>query len=143
MSNQNRVELNIPANMKYLNVVGASIAAIMEHLNLSGDVESSVYEIQLAVHEICTNIIEHAYNNDDEQRILLEISIKQVNTTLVISLFDNSGFEFSETAVKVPDVEELQERGMGLMLARKIMDEVKYEHSGKQNCWTLTKYFAQ
>lgn len=142
MSNKNRVKLDVPASMKYLNVVSASIAAIMEHLNIQGDLETTTYEIQLAVHEICTNIIEHAYKNDAEQRIELEISIIQTSSdSLSITLFDYSGIAFIASDVKIPDIEALQERGLGLMLVNQIMDEVTYTHMDKYNRWQLTKQF--
>ena len=142
MSNANRVKLDVPASMKYLNVVSASIAAIVEHLNIEGDLATTVYEIQLAVHEICTNIIEHAYKNDAEQRIELEVAIIQTRIdSLSITLFDYSGIEFIPANVRAPDVEALQERGMGLMLVNQIMDEVSYTHMGDYNRWQLTKQF--
>jgi len=144
MSNANLVKLNIPASMKFLNVVSASIAAILEHLSIAGDVETAIYEIQLAVHEICTNIIEHAYGNDPEKRIDLEIFIKQrADSSLVIKLYDYSGIEFIAANVKAPVVEALQERGMGLMLINQIMDEVDYAFQDNRNCWTLVKKFIQ
>ncbi len=142
MSNANRVKLDVPASMKYLNVVSASIAAIMEHLSIEGDFATTVYEIQLAVHEICTNVIEHAYKNDAEQRIELEVSIIQTGiNSLSITLFDYSGIEFIASDVQMPDVEALQERGMGLMLVNQIMDEVTYTHMREYNRWQLTKQF--
>lgn len=144
MSNSNLVRLNIPASLQFLNVVSASIAAILEHLSIEGDVQTAVYEIQLAVHEICTNIIEHAYNNDAERRIDLDIVINQrADSAIIIKLYDYSGIEFVAANVKVPVVEALQERGMGIMIVNQVMDEVSYSYQENRNCWTLVKFFTE
>lgn len=140
MASEQRVEMSIPADVRYLNVVGAAIGAMMEHLKIEGDKSTVSYEVQLAVHEVCTNIIEHAYKYDTSKTVRVDMVLASMST-FVVQLYDTSGIRFDASDVDEPDVAGLQEGGMGLMLVKKIMDDVAYTHENKVNCWRLTKQF--
>ena len=151
--------LDIPAEHKFLSVLGTAVSSFVE---LVGDA-SLAYAVQLAVHEVCANAIDHAYPQEagampDEARIRVQV---QANGEAVRArVADNGRFfdphtlnwplttqwETVETAdgaayrllhVAEPGID--QERGRGIFLIRQLMDEVLYAGQAGQNVWQLTK----
>ena len=90
--------------------------------------DTNVYAIQLAVDEACSNIIEHAYSGDDIGEIICECNI--LNDGIEVILKDN-GRSFDPASIPEPKIgvplEELELRGAGLYLIRKLMDKVEYK----------------
>ncbi len=99
----------------------------------SGMDDAAVYQIELAVDEAFTNIIEHAYGGEGKGDI--EISVTPAREGLRIILRDH-GKQFDPDDVPIPDfnipIEKLQSRGAGLYLIRKIMDEVRFRFDAKK-----------
>ena len=99
--------------------------------------EKSVFNIQLAVEEACTNIINYAYPDGNG-----DIEIICVSTTekFVITLIDD-GIPFDPTGALKPDTEACLEKrnigGLGIHLIRNLMDEVMYKREGERNVLTL------
>jgi serine/threonine-protein kinase RsbW len=134
------IQLNIPAMHKYLNVVGACLAEVMARIDNLPEAASVTYNVQLAVHEICTNIVEHAYGNIESNRITITMSLAEQLRRLEVELHD-TGSTFDLTAVRPPAFDTLHEGGYGLFLVRELMDEVTYDPQPGNNRWRLTKYF--
>jgi serine/threonine-protein kinase RsbW len=92
--------------------------------------DNSVYEVQLAVDEAATNIIEHAYGGEGMGDIL--ISYEVAPETLILRLHDH-GKPFDPKLVKNPrlhlKLEDVSSRGLGIFWMRKLMDEVRFEFS--------------
>ncbi len=92
--------------------------------------EKEIYAVQLAVDEACTNIIEHAYGGEGKGDI--ELICKVVNDGMEIVLKDD-GEPFDPDLITEPKIglplEEVEPRGAGIFLIRKLMDEVIYEFS--------------
>ena len=88
--------------------------------------EDTVYDLQLAVDEACTNIIKHAYSS---QGGAITIFFERNDNTVVITIQDR-GKPFDPAAIPPPDLEaEVEKRQigkLGLHLMRKLMDEVSY-----------------
>ena len=95
--------------------------------------------VLLAVEEAVTNVIRYAYG-DGEGLIRLTAACRDGN--LVFELRD-SGQAFDPTQVPEADVtlpaEERTPGGLGLLLVRRIMDEVRYQRTDGENRLTLVK----
>lgn len=107
--------------------------------------ESAVYAVELAVDEACSNIIEHAYGGADVGDI--QCSYQIANNSLTIVLRDK-GRPFDPNSVLEPNfgapIEQLQPRGAGLFLMRKLMDEVRFEFAADSgNVLTMVKHRAK
>lgn len=98
-----------------------------------------ISKVVLAVDELITNIIVHGYRG---QAGSIEIELRALGTDLEIRLIDQSP-PFDPAQVPNPDTHlPLDERplgGMGIYLARTIMDEMSYRSSGRGNELTLVK----
>ena len=92
-------------------------------------------EVVSAFAEIYNNIVLHAYGRRDGETI--EIAIQVDAGAMVVEIRD-SGRAFDLSTVPEPDLDSLPEGGMGLHIARAMLDEVAYE-PGPPNLWRLTK----
>lgn len=132
------VQLTVPATHRYLNIVGAVVAELLAREAGLAEPQIVSYNVQLAVQEICANIVDHAY---DEQggRLEVALSLARDPWRLVVELGD-TGRSFDPSAAQEPDLDEVHEGGYGLFLARELMDELSYAASGGRNSWRLVKY---
>lgn len=128
--------LELPATHKYLNVLGAVLAEVVLRVENLQD-PNALYNVQLAVHEACTNIVDHAYDGVPG-RIQIRISLDVQTQELVVTLQDN-GRTFDPTLVNPPDLEKAQVRGYGLHLMQQLLDEVTYIPLDQGNFWRLVK----
>jgi serine/threonine-protein kinase RsbW len=86
-----------------------------------------VYAVQLAVDEAFSNIIEHAYGGESEEKISCACQI--IEGGLEVMLRD-CGLPFDPSAVPEPDLEAALEQreigGLGYFFIRQLMDEVDF-----------------
>ena len=132
------VRLDLPATHKYLNVLGASLAEILARVEGLAERETSAYNVQLAVHEVCTNIVSHAYAGRSGGRIRVTLTLAFEPRRLIVELRD-SGIPFDLAAAPEPRLDEPQVHGYGLFLVRQLMDEVSYQSGARGNRWRLVK----
>lgn len=123
--------LSVNASTKHLAKVRDFVA---RHATEFGFSKNDISDIRLAVDEAFTNIIEHAYQNDERKSV--KIALGHNGKKFWISLYD-SGKSFSLKDYKKPDVEEKIKQkkrgGVGVYLIKKLMDDVEYLQDGPQN----------
>ncbi len=126
-----------------------NLAIIGEFVNRSarraGLSEKEAYDVELAVDEAFTNIVEHSYGCEGEQKITC--TCETISQGIKITLKD-SGCDFNLNSVPTPSLglrlEELKTRGVGVFLMRHVMDELEHEYvPGRGNILTLVKHHRQ
>jgi serine/threonine-protein kinase RsbW len=95
------------------------------------------YNVELAVYEACTNIVEHAYGKAGG-RIEVTVTLASLPNRLIVDLVD-FGVGFDLAAIPDPDLDVPKVHGYGLFLVRELMDEVIYHPEAGQNHWRLIK----
>lgn len=85
--------------------------------------------MELAVHETCMNVVDHARLPGDE-RIELTLTLSPADLTVRIR---DGGAEFDPVGVPEPAVGELRERGYGVKIVRSLVDELHYRRVGARN----------
>lgn len=117
------------------------VEALGQTLGLSG---RTVFGITLALEELFTNIVSYAFTDSGEHRIC--ISIAKENETLVIRIEDD-GLPFDPVQAKAPELgcslEESAVGGLGIHIAKKMMDAFSYERKKNRNITTLRKNIAR
>lgn len=132
------IKLEVPANHKYLNVIGACINAMLDRIDTQSDRKSLKYNMELALHETCTNIIEHAYA-DKAGAIKIEFRLLPEPMRLLINLHDTGKPFDNLQEIPQPSLDEPQIRGYGLFITQQLVDEVKYFSENGSNRWQLMK----
>lgn len=91
----------------------------------------SIYAVQMAVDEACSNIIEHGYGGEGNGDIVLQCQRIRGGVKVIIQ---DQGTPFDPSLVPIPDteapLEERSEGGLGLFLMRQLMDEVSFDFAG-------------
>ena len=121
---------------------------LCEHLDKFGQSaglsKKCIFEINLALDELFTNIISYGFPDDGEH--VIEVSITPQNETLCMCIEDD-GVPFNPVEAKKPDLEctleDCKIGGLGIHLIRNLMDSVCYERCGEKNKLTLKKNIAQ
>ncbi len=108
-------------------------------LEVLGVDEPVVADIELALTEACTNVLDHAADTDE-----YEVSAGIDGTICVIEVIDRGG-GFDHTAKGLADAEPSAEDGRGIQLMRALVDKVTFTsrpqvgtvvHLEKQLTWT-------
>lgn len=84
-----------------------------------------LWQLELAVHEVVTNIIRHAYNNRSDQRILIEIQSFEERIMVHLNHWGRPFIQLE--SVPRPIVDGKSKCGFGLYLIERCVDRVTYE----------------
>jgi serine/threonine-protein kinase RsbW len=129
-------ELKVEGTMENLPAVLEFIAGSLRKHHVD-DVKA--FEIRLAVDEIATNVITHAYKS---MKGNIRVACRRDNDDIVITIKDE-GAPFDPTKVPLPDLTpDLDRRkvgGLGIYFAKKVMDTVVYRHEEGSNVLMMTK----
>lgn len=100
--------------------------------------EAELFKLELALVEICVNITRYAYRGDPGPIRLTFWTFPAVSLEI-----RDSGRAFDPRLVPPPDLESLavsgRRGGLGVYLARKLVDEFTYRREGNENVLTLTR----
>ena len=99
-----------------------------------------IFEINLALDELFTNIISYGFNDEDEHSIKITISPQKDELCLCI---EDDGVPFNPVDFEITDVacsvENCKIGGLGIHIIRKLMDEICYQRCDDRNMLTLKK----
>ena len=118
----------------------SEIADFVEHAARSfGLNEQQTYDVQMAVDEACTNVIEHAYRGKPDGTI--DFVCEQRESELIVTIQD-FGEHFDPKKVRVPKTGDPLSRrqigGLGMFFMHKLMDRVEFTSTpGRGNLLTM------
>jgi len=151
------IRLVVPGQLQYRNVAvrvvfeacrlvsggggpagGSAAADTSQTIDLTNRFDA---EFVSAFSEIFNNIAIHAYERRGGGDI--EMTLTPSASGLAIEIRDH-GVSFDIATVPTPELENLPEGGMGIHIARALVDDVQYVpgRSGSPNIWRLTKYLS-
>jgi anti-sigma regulatory factor (Ser/Thr protein kinase) len=129
-------KLKIDSDFAELEKMRAFLRQSIEGFSVS---DKDYFKIELALLEICVNIIRYAYPNDKGQ-IFLKIWRSEGKMFLEIR---DWGVPFDPRELEEPDIQEIIESkkkgGLGVFLSRKLMDGFDYKREKDQNVLTIYK----
>ena len=133
--------LVLPTDVGELAVLETQIGALLAMAPAIEDAEIVQYNIWLAVHELCVNIINHAFAGAPGEFV---VTFRLLDDPLHVEITsDDQGrnaFDFSEWSP--PDLNDPPIHGLGIFLMRQLMDSVAYEHSATGSHWRLVKHLT-
>lgn len=116
--------LTIPGRFEFLATIADFIAKAGRDAGFDKDL---IFHVQMAVDEACSNVIEHAYQGQDEGEITLSCDCK--DREWVIAIHD-TGCSFDPDTVPDPNLsanlDDIKTGGLGLFFIRQLMDEVEF-----------------
>ena len=103
-----------------------------------------VFEVNLVLDELFTNIISYGFDDDGEHSI--KVTITPENGGLYLCIEDD-GKPFNPVEFEAPDmscsIEECKIGGLGIHIIRKLMDDICYERCKDKNVLTMKKGLAK
>ena len=102
--------------------------------------QRSVFEINLALDELFTNIISYGFSDNAEHDIKVTITTEDEE---IIIRIEDEGVPFNPVEADTPDlectIENCQIGGLGIHIIKKLMDEVCYQRCDDKNILTMRK----
>ncbi len=99
-----------------------------------------IFEINLALDELFTNIISYGFSDKEEHTI--KVTMMPQDEVLCLCIEDD-GIPFDPTDFEIPDVacsvENCKIGGLGIHIIRKLMDDICYQRYKDRNVLTLKK----
>lgn len=143
MNKPEAISVTTPATYAHLHIIGGYVQSLLQNIaEIEGTPKDEIlaisFDVELAVHEVCNNIIEHAYGHENGQIVAL-LSYERATNCVNINLYD-TGEAFDEAAISRPDMSIPQTGGYGLFLVHQLLDEVTYSRNETGNHWLLTKF---
>ena len=134
---KNKVSFKLKSNLSELDALCQNLEKFGQSFGLS---KKCIFEANLALDELFTNIISYGFDDKNEHTIKISISLQ--NDELVFNIEDD-GIPFNPTKAETPDlectIEECKIGGLGIHLAKNLMDEVCYQRCKNKNILTLKK----
>ncbi|MGI9616646.1 MAG: ATP-binding protein [Acidimicrobiales bacterium] len=126
------ITLELPAETGALRLVGPWLRALLTY---SGEEQTDAIaeRLDLALQEVCVNIVEHAYEGQHGGRIRLDYEHCEGHRFTV----SDSGRPFDPTKRPLVDLDTPTEGGYGLHLIEELCDSFGYERRNGRNRWTL------
>lgn len=135
-----KYSLKVPCSKSKLKTIRSFVDETLGQYTIS-DVDLNM--LVLAVDEICANLIVHSYNTSDAvDCIELHIKIEE-HKGITFDIVDRNNEGFNILNYKEPMLKELirarRKGGLGLMLVKRIMDDVQFRSNGSSNICRLFK----
>lgn len=106
--------------------------------------ETVTWRVHLALEELLRNVITHAFSDNTEHAI--EVDITCTDYHLIATIIDD-GIPFNPLNAKPPDLSDaLEDRevgGLGVHLARNVVDAIDYEWRMEKNIVTVRTKLLQ
>lgn len=114
------LDMEIAGNPRSLSLVRRILATCALSQNLQ---TQQLNDVKLAVSEACTNVIKHAFRFDQTRKFGLMVQVSA--QFYYVQLVYQDGM-FDPNTIPVPDLDDIQEGGLGVYIMRNIMDLVEY-----------------
>lgn len=102
--------------------------------------DKAIFEMNLALDELFTNIISYGFSDQQEHTIKINITIEGDQLQMRI---EDDGVPFNPLESKTPEfqcgIEECKIGGLGIHLIRKLMDDIQYQRVADKNILVLRR----
>jgi anti-sigma regulatory factor (Ser/Thr protein kinase) len=124
-----------------LDELGRKLTAFGNGIGLS---KKCIFQINLALDELFTNIVSYGFPDNGPQWI--SVTLSHDNSMICVRLED-TGVPFDPSNAETPDpiteIEDCKVGGLGLHLVNKVMDKITYTRRNRKNIITLVKHIPK
>ena len=117
------------------------LQAIFDKLGCQGKQNKQLF---IAVDEIFTNISKYAYTNNENGKGIVSLKAMFDNNNNILKIvFKDNGIEYNPLYKEDPDIpKHIEQRtigGLGIFMAKKMVDSIDYVREDDKNTLTLNK----
>jgi len=133
MSQFDFIEMKVPAKPEYVGVIRLTISGIASRMGFAYE---EIEDMKIAISEAVTNVVKHAYENEDVGEMILGIGVYDKKIEIMVS-DQGESFNFSEVKNRIgpmnvtsemKPVTQMREGGFGLYLINALMDKVEFNN---------------
>lgn len=128
----------LTTDLEQLAALSAQIGELLGHAPPLVEAEIVHYNAHLAVHELCVNIIKHAFDGGPG-KFTLTLALDDDPWRIEASTHDQGHLRFNLAEWAPPDLDDLPVHGLGIFLIHRLMDEVSCTTGADGNRWHLVK----
>lgn len=132
-------KISIACSKSNLGSIRSFIEKTLNGYNI-GDLE--IHKMVLAVDEVCANLIIHANNCNPDEHLELRVDVKPDKQIMFVIKDKGVGFDISQ--YQEPQMNEIvsskRKGGLGLILVKRIMDEIEFSTEKNHNICKLIKH---
>lgn len=121
--NENYIKIESKSNVENIAPIRICIATFLSSLNIHID---DLMDVKTALSEAVTNAVDHAYENGEDNKIVVEAKIKDNERIIIIVKDFGKGIEDISLAMTpmYTSKPENEHAGMGFTIMESFMDEV-------------------
>ena len=130
--------LTVPNRIEEIRTLEAALMEFSEQHELPPD---ALFQIQLSLEEIFTNVVSYAHDDEEEHHVEVVLT-REGNAVTVEIADDGCPFDPLQEAPEMDTESPLEERGVGgagVALAKEMMTELHYRRDGDWNRLTMIK----
>ncbi|MFA6448697.1 MAG: response regulator [bacterium] len=124
------ISFEFESRFTYLEQVNDLISQLFIRTSMAAD---EIWELKLAMHELGINAIEHGNKKDPTKQVKIDCTLYDGRLEFVVQ-DEGKGFDLE----KIPDPTDAEgvqrDRGRGIFLVNRLMDEVNYVNGGSKVC---------
>jgi serine/threonine-protein kinase RsbW len=132
------IRLEFPTDLGSLAALEHQTAALLANAPPLEEGDIVRYNIWLAVHELCVNIIKHAYGGQPG-RFIVTMTLADDPWRVQVVSEDHGPHQYDLANWVQPDLDDLPVHGLGIFLIRQLMDDVDYTPGPYVTRWRLMK----
>jgi anti-sigma regulatory factor (Ser/Thr protein kinase) len=118
--------------------VTVALDRVEEFCRIHGFATATVLDVRLIAEEVLTNIVKYAYDGGEDHELELRLSASAQSVRME---FRDEGAPFNPLGTTVPDpTNGPGEGGLGIHLARSLVDDATYVREGSVNVLVLVKH---
>ena len=130
--------LVLSTRFERLAVLERQVQEVLSHTPPLLEPDTVQYNVHLAIHELCVNIITHAYGGEPG-KFMLTLSLFDDPWRIEISTCDNGCRCFDASRWMLPRLDNPPMHRLGIFLMHSLMDEVRYTPAMDCSRWRLIK----
>ena len=131
--------LKLTGPMDHLRLVWQTGETLLDSVVFDENPEGTRYNVLVALQEMVTNVLRHAYRLDETKPIEVEFELRDDALRITVRdqgpPFDPNQYD----PAGVGDTMPTEAGGHGIRIARQVMDKVEYEHAAGWNTLRMTK----
>jgi anti-sigma regulatory factor (Ser/Thr protein kinase) len=134
---------NLKSNLAELDKLCLNVRRFCESIGLSS---KDLFQITLVIDELFTNIVSYGFKDSEDKNnhaVCIELSL---NRNILEIRIEDDGIAFNPLKLAQPDLQcPLEEReigGLGVLLVKKLMDEVQYQRHDNKNVIILKRHLT-
>ena len=130
--------LLMPTDLARLPVLESAVSELLDRGPAIVEPEIVRYNLWLAIHELCVNIIQHAYDGAPGE-FTIQMRLSDGPLRVEVKTRDQGKHRFDYGTYHAPNLDDPPVNGLGMFLIEQLVDQIEYQANETGSEWRLVK----